>query len=63
MTLSNDERDELRSTARNLLARDSSAERVRATVAEQPGFDHRAAPGEPEDMVVRAKPGSPQSPP
>jgi len=39
MTLSNDERDELRSTARNLLTRDSSAERVRAVIAEQPGFD------------------------
>src|SRR5262249_931058 len=39
MTLSNDERDELRSITRNLLARESSAERVRAVVAEQPGFD------------------------
>ena len=39
MFLSDDERDELRSTARGLLARESSSERVRATVAEPPGFD------------------------
>ena len=39
MSLSNDERDELRSTARGLLARESSSERVRAAVAEPAGFD------------------------
>ena len=39
MFLSNDERDELRSTARGLLARESSSERVRAAVAEPAGFD------------------------
>ena len=39
MSLSNDERDELRSTARSLLARESSSERVRATIAEPAGFD------------------------
>ncbi len=39
MSLSVDERDELRSTARGLLSREASAERVRATVSEAPGFD------------------------
>ena len=39
MTMSNDERDELRATARGLLARESSSERVRAAVAEPTGFD------------------------
>ena len=39
MYLSNDERDELRSTARSLLARESSSERVRATIVEPAGFD------------------------
>jgi alkylation response protein AidB-like acyl-CoA dehydrogenase len=39
MSLSNDERDQLRSTARGLLARESSSERVRAAVAEPAGFD------------------------
>jgi alkylation response protein AidB-like acyl-CoA dehydrogenase len=39
MSLSGDERAELRSTARALLDRVSSSERVRATVAEPPGFD------------------------
>jgi alkylation response protein AidB-like acyl-CoA dehydrogenase len=39
VSLSNDERDELRSTARSLLSRESSSERVRATIATEPGFD------------------------
>jgi alkylation response protein AidB-like acyl-CoA dehydrogenase len=39
MALSVEERDELRVTARSLLARDSSSERVRAVIAEEPGFD------------------------
>jgi alkylation response protein AidB-like acyl-CoA dehydrogenase len=39
MPLSNDERDELRATARALLGRESSPEQVRATVAEAPGYD------------------------
>jgi alkylation response protein AidB-like acyl-CoA dehydrogenase len=39
MSLSIDERNDLRSTARSLLARDSSPARVRATVAEAPGYD------------------------
>jgi len=39
MSLSIDERDDLRSTARSLLARDSSPARVRATMAEPPGYD------------------------
>ena len=39
MSLSPEERDELRSSARALLARESSSERVRATIADPPGFD------------------------
>jgi alkylation response protein AidB-like acyl-CoA dehydrogenase len=39
MPLSDDERDELRSTARSVLARESSSERVRAAVAEPRRFD------------------------
>jgi alkylation response protein AidB-like acyl-CoA dehydrogenase len=39
MPLSVDERDELRSTARSMLSREASSERVRATVSEAPGFD------------------------
>src|SRR5438552_16874328 len=39
MPLSADERDELQSSARGLLARDSSSDRVRAVVADGPGFD------------------------
>jgi len=39
MPLSADERDELQSSARGLLARDSSSDRVRAVVADAPGFD------------------------
>jgi alkylation response protein AidB-like acyl-CoA dehydrogenase len=39
MSLSRDERDELRSSARALLARESPSERVRAVIAESPGFD------------------------
>jgi alkylation response protein AidB-like acyl-CoA dehydrogenase len=39
MSLTVDERDELRSTARALLTREASSDRVRATVAEAPGFD------------------------
>lgn len=39
MPLSTEERDELRSTARTLLERESSTERVRTIVAESPGFD------------------------
>src|SRR5437016_1747558 len=39
MPLSADERDELQSSARGLLARDSSADGVRAVVADAPGFD------------------------
>jgi len=38
-SLSTEERDELRATARSLLGRDSSSERVRAVVAESPGYD------------------------
>jgi alkylation response protein AidB-like acyl-CoA dehydrogenase len=39
MSLSNDERDELRSTARSLLTRESSSQRVRAAIGEPAGFD------------------------
>ncbi len=39
MPLSISERNELRSTARSLLARESSTDRVRTAVAEPPGFD------------------------
>src|SRR5262245_1899955 len=39
MPLAADERDELRATARSLLEQESSSERVRAAVAEPPGFD------------------------
>ena len=39
MSLTVEERDELRSTARSLLSREASSERVRATVSEAPGFD------------------------
>jgi alkylation response protein AidB-like acyl-CoA dehydrogenase len=39
MSLTIEERDELRSTARNLLSRESSSERVRAVAAASPGFD------------------------
>ena len=39
MSLTVDERDELRSTARGLLSREASSDRVRATVSEAPGFD------------------------
>jgi alkylation response protein AidB-like acyl-CoA dehydrogenase len=39
MSLTVEERDELRSAARGLLTRESSVERVRATIAEPPGFD------------------------
>jgi len=39
MALSTEEREELRSTARGLLARESSSERVRAAVGEAQGFD------------------------
>ena len=41
MALSVEERDELRSTARSLLGRDSSSDRVRAAIAEPGGFDRR----------------------
>jgi alkylation response protein AidB-like acyl-CoA dehydrogenase len=41
MALTVEERDELRSAARSLLARDSSVERVRATIAGSPGFDRQ----------------------
>jgi alkylation response protein AidB-like acyl-CoA dehydrogenase len=39
VSLSIDERDELRSTARSLLGRESSSERVRAAITTEPGFD------------------------
>jgi alkylation response protein AidB-like acyl-CoA dehydrogenase len=39
MSLSPEERYELRSSARALLARESSSERLRATIADLPGFD------------------------
>jgi len=39
MALSLDERDDLRSTARTLLGRESTPERVRAAVCDPPGFD------------------------
>jgi alkylation response protein AidB-like acyl-CoA dehydrogenase len=39
MSLSRDERDELRSSARALLARESPSTRVRAVIEESPGFD------------------------
>ena len=39
MSLSRDERDELQSSARALLARESPSERVRAMIEESPGFD------------------------
>ena len=39
MALSRDERDELRSSARALLARESPSTRVRAVIEEPPGFD------------------------
>jgi alkylation response protein AidB-like acyl-CoA dehydrogenase len=39
MSLTVEERDELRSTARSLLSREASSDRVRATVSEAPGFD------------------------
>jgi alkylation response protein AidB-like acyl-CoA dehydrogenase len=39
MSLSPDERDELRSTARSFLANESSPERLRAVIAEEPGYD------------------------
>jgi alkylation response protein AidB-like acyl-CoA dehydrogenase len=39
MTLSADERDELRSTARALLGRASSPEQVRSAISKEPGFD------------------------
>jgi len=39
MSLAPDERDELRATARSLLGRESSSERVRAVVADSPGYD------------------------
>src|SRR5687767_8197328 len=39
MSLSRDERDELRSSARALLARESSSTRVRAVIEDSPGFD------------------------
>jgi alkylation response protein AidB-like acyl-CoA dehydrogenase len=41
MALSVEERDELRSTARSLLARESSSDRVRAAIADPAGFDRR----------------------
>jgi alkylation response protein AidB-like acyl-CoA dehydrogenase len=39
MSLSSDERDDLRSTARSLLARESSPARVRAVTEQSPGYD------------------------
>jgi alkylation response protein AidB-like acyl-CoA dehydrogenase len=39
MSLSPDERDELRASARSLLGRESPSQRVRAVIAEHPGFD------------------------
>ncbi len=38
-SLSGSERDELRTSVRSLLSRDSSSERVRAVIADEPGFD------------------------
>lgn len=40
-SLSDSERDELRSSVRGLLSRDSSSERVRAVIADASGFDRR----------------------
>jgi alkylation response protein AidB-like acyl-CoA dehydrogenase len=39
MALTSDERDELKATARALLGRESSSERVRKMIAAEPGFD------------------------
>jgi len=39
MTLSVDERDELRSSARALLSREAASDRVRASRSGTPGFD------------------------
>jgi len=39
MSLTLDEREELRSSARNLLGREASSDRVRAAMAQAPGFD------------------------
>jgi alkylation response protein AidB-like acyl-CoA dehydrogenase len=39
MALTSDERDELRTTARALLGRESSSEQVRKAIAAEPGFD------------------------